>query len=149
MCLFSLLAAGYFADNPLNLALYREVEPITRLGTHIPKSRMYSALLLHLASALRKVQFDYTPQWGRGTPDTVIESVTFPCVLADKEYTYRVVVDNTDLGVRRANSVQVDGSQMLNLLEWNKGSGIRDRCRIRVYVVEPDTGSQYLVAQWK
>ena len=67
-------------------------------------------------------------------------------MLTDNEYTYRVLVDGTDLGVRRANGVQMDGSQMLNFCDWNKGSRIRDRCQTRVYVVDLDTESQYLVA---
>ncbi|KAI0766653.1 immunomodulatory protein FIP-Fve [Trametes elegans] len=109
-----------------------------------------SSLSIFLAATLRKLHFDYTPQWGRGTPNTFVDNVTFPVVLTDKAYTYRIVVDDdTDLGTKAGYAVQADGSQRLNFLEWNKGHGIDQGRRIRVYVVEPDTGNQYLVAQWK
>ncbi|KAI0676104.1 fungal immunomodulatory protein Fve-domain-containing protein [Trametes maxima] len=107
-----------------------------------------SSILLHLASSLRKVHFDYTPQWTHGTPNTFIDSVTFPRVLTDKKYSYRVVEDDTDLGIRAAYEVNSDGSQEVNFLEYNKGYGIPDTSLIKVYVVDPDNGNQYLVAQW-
>ena len=112
-----------------------------------------SALLFHLVASLKKVNFDYTPQWGRGNPSSYIDNVTFPRVLTNKVYKYRVVKGGSggpqDLGVRNAYSVGADGSQKVNFLEYNSGYGIADSTTIQVYVVDPDNGNQYLVAQWK
>ncbi|KAI9067963.1 immunomodulatory protein FIP-Fve [Trametes sanguinea] len=106
-----------------------------------------SAMLLYLASTLHTINIDYNPRWGRGNPSNFIDNVTFPRVLTDKEYTYRVYKDETDLGVRKSYEVQGDGSQKVNFLEYNKGYGIADSSTIRVYVIDPDTGNQYLVAK--
>ena len=111
-------------------------------------SESTSAVLLALASTLQKVCFDYTPQWKRGTPNSYIDSVTFPKVLTDKNYSYRVVVDGNDLGTQAGYSVGADGSQVVNLLEFNKGYGVKDTSSIKIYVVDPDDGNQYLVASW-
>lgn len=102
-----------------------------------------SSLLLHLASTLGKVHFDYTPYWGHGNPSTFIDNVTFPRVLTDKQYAYRVYRDGTDLGTRSAFAVQSDGSQKLDFLQWNGGHGIIQLHRIRVYLVDPDNECQY------
>ncbi|KAI0640748.1 Fve family of fungal immunomodulatory protein [Trametes meyenii] len=99
-----------------------------------------SSILLHLASSLRK--------WTRGNPNTFIDSVTFPRVLTDKKYSYRVVKDDIDLGIRAGYEVNSDGSQKVNFLEYNSGRGIPQTSSILVYVVDPDNGNQYLVAQW-
>ena len=106
-------------------------------------------ILFYLASTIKQVNIDYTPQWGRGHPSSYIDNVTFPRVLTDKEYQYRVVIGEKDLGLRKSYAVHADGSQKVNFLEYNAGYGIADNNRIRVYVVDPDSGSQYLVAQWK
>ena len=108
-----------------------------------------SAVLLALASTIQKACFDYTPQWKRGNPNNFIDSVTFPKVLADKNYSYRVVVDGNDLGTKSVHSVADDGSQKVNLLDYNKGYGVKDTSSIKIYVVDPDNGNQYLVASWK
>jgi hypothetical protein len=107
-----------------------------------------SILIFHLISELQKIHVDYTPQWGRGSPSSYIDNVTFPRVLNDKEYKYRIVKGDKDLGVREAYSVQSDGSQKVNFLEYNAGYGIEDRTTIKVYAVDPDSGNQYLVARW-
>ncbi|KAI0630620.1 Fve family of fungal immunomodulatory protein [Trametes polyzona] len=106
-----------------------------------------SSLLLHFASMLRKIHIDYTPQWTRGDPDTVIVAVTFPRVLADKRYSYRVLCGDVDLGIRGEQAIQSDGSQTVNFLEYNHGVGVSQKDHIRVYIVDPDNGNQYLVAQ--
>lgn len=106
-----------------------------------------SSILLHLASTLRKVHIDYTPQWMRGTPEALVVAVTFPRVLVDKHYSYRVVCGDIDLGTKRAQGTQIDGSETVNFLEYNHGAGIPETQHIRVYVVDPDSGNQYLVAQ--
>ena len=108
-----------------------------------------TSVLLALAAQYQRIHFDYTPAWGRGTPSSYIDNVTFPHVLDDKEYQYRVVIGDKDLGLRKSYAVHADGSQKVNFLEYNAGYGIADNNRIRVYVVDPDSGSQYLVAQWK
>ncbi|KAF8653575.1 hypothetical protein AX16_003885 [Volvariella volvacea WC 439] len=106
-------------------------------------------ILFFLAFNLQKVSFDYTPQWKRGSPSTFIDAVTFPKVLSDKAYEYRVVSGDKDLGVKAAYPVQADGSQKVNFLEYNEGKGIPDSTAIKVYVVDPSTGNQYLITKWK
>ncbi|KAI8970926.1 immunomodulatory protein FIP-Fve [Trametes punicea] len=91
-----------------------------------------------ISSGHPKANYDYSPQWGRGTPNTYI----------DNKYSYRVVKNDTDLGIRDPYEVQGDGSQKVNFLEYNKGYGIEETSRIRVYAVDPTNGNQYLVAQW-
>jgi hypothetical protein len=107
-----------------------------------------SAILISLASTLQKVCFDYTPEWTHGSPSSYIDSVTFPKVLTDQNYSYRVVKDGTDLGVRAGYAVQDDGSQKVNFLDYNAGRGIDQGSTIKVYAVDPDSGNQYKVAQW-
>ncbi|CAM1507715.1 Fc.00g045630.m01.CDS01 [Cosmosporella sp. VM-42] len=115
-------------------------------------SQNHSSLLFHLVTSLKKVNFDYTPKWGRGSPNTYVDNVTFPRVLTDKAYKYRVIkggwTSGQDLGVRKAYAVESDGSQKVNFLEYNSGCGIADSSIIQVYIVDPDNGNQYLVAQW-
>ncbi|KAL7280322.1 hypothetical protein ACG7TL_005239 [Trametes sanguinea] len=107
-----------------------------------------SSMMLYLASTMHTINIDYNPKWARGSPSSFIDNVTFPRVLTDKAYTYRVYKDDTDLGVRKSYAVQGDGSQKVNFLEYNKGYGIPDSSTIRVYVIHPDTENQYLVAKW-
>ncbi|KAF4459075.1 immunomodulatory [Fusarium albosuccineum] len=111
-----------------------------------------STLIFHLIANLKKVNVDYTPQWGRGNPRSYVDNVTFPHVLTDKAYKYRVVKGGwgggQDMGVRNSYAVQSDGSQKINFLEYNSGHGIEDTHTIQVYVVDPDNGNQYLIAQW-
>ncbi|KAI9155630.1 immunomodulatory [Paramyrothecium foliicola] len=104
--------------------------------------------ILDLLQFTPKIDIDYTPSWGRGRPRNYIDSVVFTRVLADKPYHYRVYKGGQDLGVRDAYPIAEDGSQRLNFLEWNSGYGIRDTTTIQVYVVDPDTEYDYLVAQW-
>ena len=96
----------------------------------------------------KKCCFDYTPRWKRGNPSSYIDSVTFPMVLTNQSYDYRVVRNNNDLGTRPAYDVESDGSQKVNFLEYNSGYGIPSRETISVYLVDPDTGDQCLVARW-
>ncbi|KAH6880633.1 hypothetical protein B0T10DRAFT_495056 [Thelonectria olida] len=110
---------------------------------------MAETTVLQLASTYKKVSFDYTPQWGRGNPNTYVDNVTFPRVLTDKVYKYRIVKGSQDLGVRDSYAVASDGSQKVNFLEYNKGYGIADTTTIKIYIVDPDTNNQYLIAQWK
>ncbi|EJF63823.1 immunomodulatory protein [Dichomitus squalens] len=107
-----------------------------------------TSVLLALAAQHQRVHFDYTPAWGRGSPASYVDNVTFPHVLDDKAYQYRVIVGDKDLGLRKSYSIQPDGSQKVNFLEYNGGYGIADSNRIRVYVVDPESGNQYLIAQW-
>ncbi|OJT03424.1 Immunomodulatory protein Ling Zhi-8 [Trametes pubescens] len=106
-----------------------------------------SSILLHLVATLRKVHFDYTPQWKRDASQKNIIAVTFPRVLVDKRYSYRVVCEDNDLGIRRGTGPFAGGAETVNFLEYSHGSGIPQTHRLRVYVVDPDTGNQYLVAQ--
>lgn len=106
-----------------------------------------SSISLHLVATLRKVHFDYTPQWTRDAAQRDIIAVTFPCVLVDKRYSYRVVCEDSDLGIRSGAGAYAGGSETVNFLEYNHGRGISQTHRLRVYVVDPDSGNQYLVAQ--
>ena len=106
-------------------------------------------ILFYLASTIQKVNMDYTPQWGRGSPSSYIDNVTFPRVLTNKTYQYRVVKGDEDMGVRDSHPVTADGSQKVNLLEYNAGYGIPDTTPIKVFVVDPSNGNQYLIAKWK
>nr|QMV83132.1 immunomodulatory protein [Ganoderma sp. TQC-2021a] len=107
-----------------------------------------TALIFRLAWDVKKLSFDYTPTWGRGNPSRFVDNVTFPQVLADKAYTYRVVVSGRDLGVRPSYAVGSDGSQKVNFLEYNQGYGIADTNTIQVFVIDPDTGADFIIAQW-
>ena len=42
----------------------------------------------------------------------------------------------------------MDGSQVVDFLAYNRGYGIDEALTIRVYAVAPDSGNQYLIAQW-
>ena len=94
------------------------------------------------------------PTWTRGNLSSFIDSLTIPePPLPDgKDYAYRVVKGDTDLGVQQAYVRDADGSQRINLLEYNKGYGVADRTPIRVYAVAqdgPEKGEELLVAQWR
>lgn len=97
------------------------------------------------------VDFDYTPKWKRvewGAPGQFyLDEVTFPKVLKDKRYKYRVVSGSTDLGIREPYDVQADGSQRINFLEYNQGYGIRDTNTVTVYLVDPETATEYKLTQ--
>ncbi|KAI0315152.1 fungal immunomodulatory protein [Amylostereum chailletii] len=111
-------------------------------------SAVTTALQFTLAYSVKKTCFDYTPEWKRGSPSSFIDAIVFPKVLTDQSYTYRVRKGDTDLGVRRSYSVQADGSQKVNFLEYNEGYGIPDSTTIKVYVIDPETQNEYLIAQW-
>ncbi|KAM6502964.1 Immunomodulatory protein FIP-Fve, partial [Amanita muscaria] len=71
------------------------------------------------------------------------DAVTFPKVLADRAYSYQVVIDGYDKGIRRDNPVAPDGSQKVNFLDYNDGFGIPNSSIAQVYVVDPDTRIAY------
>ncbi|KAI0063118.1 Fve-domain-containing protein [Artomyces pyxidatus] len=108
-----------------------------------------TALLFTLAVAVNRVDFDYTPQWKGNNPFTHIHSITFDRVLRDKVYQYRVVRGTQNLGIRAPPKVQSDGSQTVNLLDYNGGYGIPATLRIQIFVRDPATGNEYKIAQWK
>ena len=45
-------------------------------------------------------------------------------------------------------AVTSTGGNRVNFLQFNGGYGIPDTTPIKVYVVDPDTGNQWLVAEW-
>ncbi|TCD63709.1 hypothetical protein EIP91_005080 [Steccherinum ochraceum] len=90
----------------------------------------------------------HRPEWTRGNPPVFVDSVTFPQVLTDKPYTYRVVKGGEDLGVKPSYEVQQDGSQTVNLLEYNQGYGVHETTPVEVYAVDPDDERETLVAEW-
>ncbi|RPD64156.1 immunomodulatory protein FIP-Fve [Lentinus tigrinus ALCF2SS1-7] len=108
-----------------------------------------TGIIFALIAQYKALCWDYTANWGRGNPSSYIDNITFKKVITTKNFKYRVVSAGNDLGVRDAYSVQSDGSQKVNFLDYNAGRGIEDTKRIQVYVVDPDNGNQYLVAQWK
>ncbi|KDQ10166.1 hypothetical protein BOTBODRAFT_164106 [Botryobasidium botryosum FD-172 SS1] len=107
-----------------------------------------TAQIFHLVASLPKLSYDYTPNWVKDRQ--YINSVTFAKVLADKAYTYRVMAGDKDLGVKPSYAVGSDGSQKINFLEYNGGYGIDGNANtVYVYVVDPETGNQYKIAQSK
>ena len=54
---------------------------------------------------------------------------------------------DADLGFRPTYERDPDGSQRVNLLEYNQGYGISDRIRIRVYA-EDEVGLTEMIAEW-
>ncbi|TBU30551.1 immunomodulatory protein [Dichomitus squalens] len=104
-----------------------------------------TATIFALVWTQTKICFDYTPDWIDGGP-RYINGVVFPKVLTDKNYSYRVESDR-DYGVRAGYQVQADGSQKVNFLDYNYGLGIEPYRGIKVYVVDPDDGKNYLVAE--
>ena len=103
-----------------------------------------------LAWALRKVDFDYTPNWIRTERGggAYVDGVVFPRVLTDQPYAYRIVVGEEDFGALQGAPATMDGSQVVDFLAYNRGYGIDEALTIRVYAVAPDSGNQYLIAQW-
>lgn len=85
-------------------------------------------------------------EWG-GPGQFYLDEVTFPKVLKDKRYKYRVASGSTDLGIREPYDVQADGSQRINFLEYNQGYGIRDTNTVTVYLVDPETATEYKLTQ--
>jgi hypothetical protein len=90
------------------------------------------------------------PKWKRGSPRNYIDVLTIPEPPSDREYQYRVVKGDVDLGIKPTYNRDRDGSQSVNLLEYNRGYGISDRTPIKVYAVGQDGEEKVetLVAQW-
>jgi hypothetical protein len=106
------------------------------------------SILSYLTGSVKTINVDYTPQWERGRPSTFINTVTFPRVLNDKQYKYHLINGSQDLGIKHGYTVQSDGSQMVNFLEWNAGHGLSASQTIKVFVVDPDSNHEFLVCQW-
>ena len=109
-------------------------------------SQCSSAAFFYLVETMSRVCFDYTPNWQRGNTGNYVDAATFPKVLTNKSYSYRVVVNGRDLGVRAANGVNSDGSQQVNLLDYSGGYGVDQGSRIQIYAADPDDSNQYPVA---
>lgn len=89
------------------------------------------------------------PTWTRGSPHNFIDALTIPQPPTDKEYKYRVTKGDANLGIKTTYAPNADGSQTINLLEYNQGYGITDGVPIEVYAVDPDEeGAEVLVAKW-
>jgi len=90
------------------------------------------------------------PKWKRGSPRNYIDVLSIPEPPSDREYQYRVVKGGVDLGIKPTYNRDRDGSQSVNLLEYNRGYGISDRTPIKVYAVGQDGEEKVetLVAQW-
>jgi len=100
------------------------------------------------SSAWNTMVKTHRPQWTRGNPSNYIDAVTFPRVLKDKPYQYRVVKGGADLGIRPSYEIQADDSQTVNLLEYNSGYGVSDRVPIKIFAVDPEDKGETLVAHW-
>ena len=107
-----------------------------------------TAFFFAIIGQQKVVDLDYTANWGRGNPSSYIDNVTFPKVLDTKSFKYRVIKGTTDLGVDAGFAVTSTGGNRVNFLQFNAGYGIPDTTPIKVYVVDPDTGNQWLVAEW-
>jgi len=94
------------------------------------------------------------PEWTRGNPSNYINVLTIPEPPSDREYNYRVVKGDVDLGIKPTYNRDEDGTQRVNLLEYNRGYGISDTTPIKVYasVIGQDASGaveETLVARWK
>ncbi|KAI0280321.1 immunomodulatory protein FIP-Fve, partial [Russula brevipes] len=63
------------------------------------------------------------PKWKRGSPRNYIDVLTIPEPPSDREYQYRVVKGGVDLGIKPTYNRDRDGTQSVNLLEYNRGYG--------------------------
>lgn len=91
------------------------------------------------------------PKWTRGNPSSYIDVLTIPEPPSDREYNYRVVKGDVDLGIKPTYNRDRDGSQRVNLLEYNRGYGILDTTPIKVYasaIGQDGAEEETLVAQW-
>ncbi|EJD51339.1 hypothetical protein AURDEDRAFT_57009 [Auricularia subglabra TFB-10046 SS5] len=85
--------------------------------------------------------------WKRGDSNVHIDRLVIPQPPGGGTYLYRVLKDETDLGVRPTYLLEADGSQVVNLLEYNQGYGIHDSRRVRVFVGEEGSdGREILIA---
>ncbi|EMD41189.1 lectin FIP-fve [Gelatoporia subvermispora B] len=87
--------------------------------------------------------------WKRGNPTDYVDHVTLPRVPADKIYQCRVMKSNLDLGIQPTHPLNEDGSQTINLTEYNKRYGIHDTQNIKVYVIDPADNTEKPVAKWE
>jgi len=101
-----------------------------------------------LAVIKGEINIDHTPNYTRGDPSSYIDKVTFPKVMTDQAYQYRVFVDSRDLGIMPGDVVGSDGSQEVNFVAYNQGYGIPDTANIIVTVIDPSTKQEYMIAQF-
>ncbi|TFK67614.1 kinase-like protein [Pluteus cervinus] len=87
------------------------------------------------------------PKWIRGNPPSYIDSVTLAHIPDHEGYGYRVAKGDTDLGIRPGYAPEPDGSQRVNLLEYNQGYGIADHIPIKVFAIDPKDSSEMMVAE--
>ncbi len=62
-----------------------------------------------------------------------------------------MVKGDTDLGIKSTYAREANGSQRINLLEYNQGYGVQDTIPIKVFAVDPDEeegSKEILVASW-
>jgi len=124
--------------------------PLSFKGTRVntaPASTSASRLEEKWAQSLHLQQ----PSWKRGSPNIYIDELTIPVLPSDKQYQYRVVKGETDLGIKSTYPREANGSQRINLLEYNAGYGLHEATPIKVFAVDPDEhkgSNETLVASW-
>ena len=89
-------------------------------------------------------QWEHVP-WGSSM---YVNSVTIPYVPSDKQYTYRVVKGQSDLGTKKTYERNPDGSQTINFLEYNSGYGIIDSTHVKVFATDSQSGREFLAVEW-
>lgn len=104
-----------------------------------------AALCLRILETLPP-QWTHVPEDGGG-PRTLVTAVTFLHVIT-KVYHYRVFKGSDDLGIQKTRPPNADESQTVNFLDYNAGCGIRDTDHIKVYMVDPATSVNTLLAEW-
>ncbi|KLO20748.1 kinase-like protein [Schizopora paradoxa] len=125
----------------------RPVEGVNAASEPVIKRSASSRLQQTWAQSLHLAE----PTWKRGNPSIYIDELTIPLLPSDKQYQYRVVKGDTDLGIKETYPREIGGSQRINLLEYNEGYGIQDTVPIKVYAVDPEEeegNRETLVASW-
>lgn len=131
-------------EDTISSAWTARPEPGQRTATNISKS------LQTVAQPWSQTEwsdslYSNPPKWQRGNPDVYIDSIIFPVVPSNKTYQYRVIKGSEDLGIQPTYTLNKDGSQTVNLLEYNGGYGIQETIPIQVIAVDPE-GHEVLVA---
>ena len=104
------------------------------------------ALLFHTKTA----HFDYEPVWNRDQANQVFLSVTFPRVFNDgTAYQYRVRTNEADYGIHNPPHFGPNGEHTINFIPFRHATnGFPTTLLIRVYLVDPVTENQCLIAAW-
>ena len=103
--------------------------------------------LLYLVAFPKHVEFNYEPVWQNDATGHKYLSVLFRKPLTDAPYFYHIISDNIDYGMHPAPVPAPDGSHTIDFNQLKAGGFSKD-VGIQVFLVEPDTVNQCLVAFW-